>query len=71
MITMYSKDSCSQCKQAEMFMKMKGVEFEVKKLGIDYELEYLKHKAPEQKQFPILFKGDDLIGGLVELKKFI
>ncbi len=68
MITMYSKDSCSQCKQAEMLMKMKGMEFEVKKLGIDYELEDLKLKAPDQKQFPVLFDSEGLIGGLTELK---
>lgn len=68
MITVYSKDACPKCSQAIMLLKMKGVGFEVKKLGVDFSLEDIKDIAEGQREFPVIFKGGEKIGGLEQLK---
>ena len=68
MITVYSKDSCTKCKQAEILLMMKGVAHEIKKLDVDYDLEFVKSLAPLQREFPVITKDGVLIGGLNELK---
>lgn len=71
MITVYSKDACTKCKQAEMFLVLKGLEHEIKKLGADYELEFVKQLAPTQREFPVVVKDNILVGGLQELKELL
>ena len=68
MYTIYSKDSCQQCDAARLLCKMKGVEFEVKKLDNDFSREELLSLAPNTRSFPVVFKGEELIGGLEQLK---
>lgn len=68
MYTIYSKDSCQQCEAAKLLCKMKGVEFEVKKLDKDFSREELLALAPNTRSFPVVFKGEELIGGLEQLK---
>lgn len=68
MITVYSKDSCAKCKQAEILLMVKGVDHDIKKLGVDYELEFVKDIAPLQREFPVITKDGILVGGLNELK---
>lgn len=68
MYTIYSKDSCPQCDAAKLLCKMKGVEFEVKKLDKDFSREELLALAPNARSFPVVFKGEELIGGLEQLK---
>lgn len=68
MITVYSKESCAKCKQAEILLMVKGVTHEIKKLGVDYNLEFVKSIAPLQREFPVITKDGVLIGGLTELK---
>lgn len=68
MYTIYSKDSCQQCDAAKLICTMKGVEFEVKKLDKDFSREELLSLAPNTRSFPVVFKGEELIGGLEQLK---
>lgn len=68
MITVYSKESCAKCKQAEILLMMKGVTYDIKKLDVDYDLEFVKSLAPLQRGFPVITKDGVLIGGLTELK---
>lgn len=68
MYTIYSKDVCQQCDAAKILCTMKGVEFEVKKLGVDFSREDILALAPNTRSFPVVFKGEDLIGGLEQLK---
>ena len=68
MYTIYSKDSCQQCDAAKLLCTMKGVEFEVKKLGKDFSREEILALAPNTRSFPVVFKGEELIGGLEQLK---
>lgn len=71
MLTMYSKDVCGQCKQAEVLFKLKGVSYEKKLLNVDFSIEQIKEKAPNEKSFPIIFDGDKLVGSLAELKLYL
>ena len=68
MYTIYSKDSCQQCDAAKLLCTMKGVEFEVKQLDKDFSREELLVLAPNTRSFPVVFKGEELIGGLEQLK---
>lgn len=68
MYTIYSKDSCQQCDAAKLLCTMKGVEFEVKKLGKDFSRDELLTLAPNTRSFPVVFKGEEFIGGLEQLK---
>ena len=68
MYTIYSKDSCQQCDAAKLLCTMKGIEFEVKKLDKDFSRGELLSLAPNTRSFPVVFKGEELIGGLEQLK---
>ncbi len=67
-ITIYSKPSCSQCDQAKMLLNMKGIDFIFKMLDVDYTLDELKTLVPNARTFPVIFKNDEYLGGLPELK---
>ena len=71
MITVYSKDMCAKCKQSEIVLTMKGIEFQIKKLGVDYELDFDKQLAPTQKEFPVVVQDGVLVGGLEQLKQLL
>lgn len=71
MITVYSKDACTKCKQAEILLVLKGVEHEVKKLDVDYEFDFVKQLAPTQREFPVVVQDNILIGGLQDLKNLL
>lgn len=71
MLTVYSKESCSQCDATKRLLTVRKVEFEVKMLDVDFTREDLEQLAPTQKSFPIVFNGEALIGGFMELRKWI
>ncbi len=71
-IKLYSKQNCTQCDQAKILLKMKGVDVNVLMLDVDYTLEDVKAVAPNQRTFPVVVGSDDtLIGGLSELKEYL
>ena len=71
MITVYSKESCAKCKQAEILLMMKGVTYDIKKLDVDYDLAFVKSLAPLQREFPVITKDGVLVGGLNDLKSIL
>ena len=71
MLTIYSKSNCQQCDSAKLLCTMKGVKIEVKMLDKDFTREELITLAPNTRSFPVIFDGDTLIGGLVELKEVL
>ena len=71
MLTIYSKDNCQQCLQAIMLCDMKGAEFNVLKLGVDYEKEDILKINPSTRSFPLITKGDEYIGTLMDLKLYL
>jgi len=70
-LVIYSKEKCQQCDAAKLLCQMKGVEFEVKKLGTDFSREDILALAPSARSFPVVFKGNDLVGGLHQLQQIL
>jgi len=64
----WSKDHCPFCDQAKNLLKMKGIEFEEKKIGHGYTKEQLLEAVPTARTVPQIFLDDKLIGGFAELK---
>ena len=64
----WSKDNCPYCDQAKGLLKMKGIEFEEKKIGHGYTTEQLLEAVPGARTVPQIFIDDTLVGGFTELK---
>lgn len=71
MFTIYSKPQCPQCDQAKMLLDLKGVQYKILTLGDDFTREELLEKVPTARSFPIIFRGEEYVGGLTDLKKVI
>lgn len=77
MLVIYSKDNCQQCDSAKLLCQMKGVEYAVKTLDVDYTRDELMHISPKARSFPVVtvkvtYDGvemEEYVGGLVELKE--
>ena len=64
----WSKDNCPYCEQAKALLKMKGIEFEEKKIGDGYTTEEVLEAVPGARTVPQIFIDEQLIGGFQELK---
>jgi glutaredoxin len=76
MITLFSKDNCSQCSRAEQLLAADGKLFRVKKLGVDFVLEDILDMfnaagLPRPRSFPIITKGSNIVGDLAALTEAI
>lgn len=67
MYTIYSKEGCVNCERAKALLLSKGIEYEERMAGVDYELDYLRELGV--RQLPYITYGEGVIGGLEELKK--
>jgi glutaredoxin len=67
----WSKDHCPFCDQAKSLLKMKGIEFEEKKIGHGFTREDLLEAVPAARTVPQIFLDEELIGGFTELKKHL
>jgi glutaredoxin len=75
MLTIYSKEDCTFCDQAIMLCEQKGVEYEVKKLGLDIDRESLIETISAfgviPRTMPQIVNQDGYVGGFNELKKLL
>lgn len=67
----WSKYHCPYCEQAKALLKMKGIQFEEKKIGDGYTTEELLEAIPSARAVPQIFINEELIGGFSELKKYL
>lgn len=75
MYIIYSKNNCPRCDTAKQLLERKGVEYEVKMVGVDFEVEYLLSQGV--RMYPFIEKcvpihGDWLqerVGSLEDLIK--
>lgn len=67
----WSKDHCPFCDQAKNLLKIKGIEFEEKRIGHGYTREQLLEAVPDARTVPQIFLDEQLIGGFTELKKHL
>lgn len=66
----WSKDACPYCDQAKALLKLKGIEFEERKIGYDgWDRDDLLEAVPNARTVPQIFLNEELIGGFQELKK--
>lgn len=68
MYTIYTKDGCAQCDQAKSLLAQKGIPFQAMKLGKDITREELLAKIPSARTMPQIMRGEQLIGGFMELR---
>jgi glutaredoxin len=67
----WSKDMCPYCEQAKSLLKIKGIEFEEKKVGYGFTREDLLEAVPTARTVPQILIDDQLIGGFAELKQYL
>jgi glutaredoxin len=67
----WSKEQCPFCDQAKALLKMKGIEFEERKVGGGWTKEQLLEAVPTARTVPQIFLDDQLIGGFQELKSHL
>ena len=67
----WSKYNCPYCEQAKGLLKLKGIEFEERKIGDGYTKEDLLEAVPSARTVPQIFIGEELVGGFNELKKHL
>ena len=65
----WSKEHCPFCDQAKALLKMKGIEFEERKVGDGWTKEDLLEAVPTARTVPQIFLDEELIGGFQELKQ--
>ena len=67
----WSKYNCPFCDQAKSLLKLKGIDFEEKKIGNGYTREDLLEAVPNARTVPQIFLDGILIGGFTELKQHL
>lgn len=65
----WSKYHCSFCDQAKQLLKMKGIEFEERKIGDGWTKEELLEAVPTARTVPQIFLDEEYVGGFTELKE--
>lgn len=68
MYKIYTKPDCSECEQAKMLLRMKGVKFTTLDV-IEEEGAFDFIVAEGFRKMPAIYKNDVRIGGLKELKE--
>lgn len=69
--TIWSKDSCPYCDRAKALLKLKGYEYEERKIAEGfYTKAQLLESVPTARTVPQIFLGEKYIGGYDELKAY-
>jgi glutaredoxin len=72
MITIYSKDNCSQCFMIQKLCERKKLDHQILKLGIDYEHENLLQLTEgKARSYPQVFNGEEYVGDFTAAQKFV
>lgn len=67
----WSKYHCPFCDKAKALLKMKGIEFEERKIGDGYTKEELLEAVPNARTVPQIILDGKLIGGYTDLEKYL
>jgi|TARA_R110000851_G_scaffold212182_2_gene364884 glutaredoxin len=66
----WSKDNCPFCVKAKDLLDRKGIAYEERKLGKDWDKSQLLEAVPDAKTVPQVFLEGKLVGGYDGLIKF-
>ena len=69
MIIIYGKTQCPYCDMAKNLCKQKGLDFEYKQLGTDFDRDEMLSTFPGARTFPQIILDGQKIGGYTELKE--
>ena len=58
MYIMYGKNNCPQCEAAKRFLTSRGLEYEYKQFGVDYELDDLMALPNVSRAMPQVFLSE-------------
>ena len=67
----WSKYNCQNCDQAKALLNQQGIKFEERRIGDGWSKEELLEAVPNARSVPQIFVNDQLIGGFVELQKYL
>jgi glutaredoxin 3 len=67
----WSKYNCQNCDQAKALLDQQGIKFEERRIGDGWSKEELLEAVPNARSVPQIFVNDQLIGGFVELQKYL
>jgi glutaredoxin len=70
-VIVWSKDHCNQCDQAKLLLDQRSIEFEERRIGDGWTKEQLLESVPAARSVPQIFVNDQLVGGFVELQKYL
>jgi glutaredoxin len=65
----WTKDACPYCVQAKALLEQQGIEYEEKKIGVNYTREQLLEAVPTARTVPQIFLDGTHVGGFTELKQ--
>ena len=67
----YSKENCPRCDTAKQLLERKGIEYEVKMAGVDYDVDDLRKLGVRMLPYieQVLPEGGDVVGSLEDLMK--
>jgi glutaredoxin len=69
--TIYSKDGCPYCSKVEKVLNLSNLQYEVKKLDVDFNREDFYNKFGKGSTFPRVLLNDNLIGGCNETVMYL
>jgi len=69
MIEIYGKDNCPYCDMAKNLCEQKGLDYEYKQLGTDFDRDEMLSTFPGARTFPQIILDGQKIGGYTELKE--
>jgi len=69
MIIIYGKTQCPYCDMAKNLCEQKGLDFEYKQLGTDFDRDEMLSTFPGARTFPQIILDGQKIGGYTELKE--
>lgn len=65
----WTKDNCPYCVQAKELLIKHNIQYEERKIGVDYTKEQLLEEVPNARTVPQIFINDVLVGGYTQLKE--
>lgn len=67
----WSKENCGQCLQAKNMLKLRGIDYEERMIGMGWTKEDLLESVPDARSVPQIFLDEKHIGGFTELKNIL
>jgi glutaredoxin 3 len=65
----WTKDACPYCVAAKALLEQQGIDYEEKKIGVDYTREQLLEAVPTARTVPQIFLDGELVGGFTQLQQ--